>query len=111
MKDSNEISVEVGGRGRCRTLTITCDPTTITELAALIYTQLQNVQAKPVPPHDVSEILIYRESPADAAHENVQNSLSILGCLGSLALGLVAFSFMIIGFVATVEWLRGGWGN
>lgn len=107
--DAEKIEVEVGGRGSNRTLQITCDSKTMTELAGLIYTKLQNVEAKPVPPHDVSEIYLFREGPESTAQQTAwEDWFWMFGCFFGVAVLAVMIVLMIVGAGTVGEWLFGG---
>ena len=107
MKEANdEITVEVGGRGRNRTLHITCHDQTMTELASLIYTKLQNVEAKPVPPHDVSEIWLFRQGPESTAQKAAwEDWFWMFGCFFGVVVLAVMIVLMIVGAGTVGEWL------
>jgi hypothetical protein len=102
-----KIEVDVHGRRQRKTLHVECDPDTMAEIAALVFTKLQNTTAKPVPTEDVAEI-ICRLSQWDTAQQKSQDSLTIFGCLSGVVLAVAAFVLMVIGFVTVVESL---WGD
>jgi hypothetical protein len=106
--EDDKIDVQVGGRGKCKTLQITCDAETMTELARLVYTKLQNVEAKPVPPHEVSEIILMRQSPADTAQQTIEDRFWMFGCLFGVVIVCCMIILMIIGAGTVGDWLFGG---